>query len=163
MAKYACCALAEEAVTEARRVPASRALTEEFGFERIVRDVLLYSVFDGTSHVIADELQWRLTQFAASASQGDRDALAPVRAAYAAKPRHLVHAARTRAAVDLTPLAARLHALAAIPSSLDVAPLAGAADALVEIVRATRAHGRWERDQALRLDAADALARLEAR
>jgi alkylation response protein AidB-like acyl-CoA dehydrogenase len=164
VAKYACCVLAEEAVTEGRRVLASRALVEELGFARIVRDVLLYSVFDGTSHVMLDELAWRLTQLAAASDAGEH-ALDATRAAYAAKPRHTVIALRSRARVDLTPLGSRLRALAAIASPLDVSPLAEAAEALMDVTRAARASGRWDAGhagQGLRFDAADAFARLEA-
>src|SRR5258708_36510067 len=64
-AKYACCLLAEELVTEGRQIHGGYALLTEHPYAALVGDVLLYGIFDGTSHLMLDQLQSRLTQAAA--------------------------------------------------------------------------------------------------
>jgi len=54
--KLGCSYWAEHAVDEGRRVFSARALLEEEPYTRLVRDAPLYSVFDGTRHVILSHL-----------------------------------------------------------------------------------------------------------
>lgn len=159
LAKLACCRLAEEAVDEGRRVLGARALLAGLPYTQRVRDVLLYGVFDGTSHVMLDQIQWRLTQEAARAAEAE-DTLAGLRAVYAAPPAPLPLILRKRARAHRMPIPSHARALAALPG-LPLAPLPQVASALLETVRALREKGAWERDQALRFEAAEIYALFE--
>jgi alkylation response protein AidB-like acyl-CoA dehydrogenase len=155
-AKVAASALAERAVDEGRHVLGARALIEGPGYDRLVRDVLLYGVFDGTAHVVLEQLQWRLAQVAAAPdgpAQLDDAALA-----YAVPPRSLTERPPRR---RTRPLSLARH-LRALPAALPLDPLIQLAATLVDTVRALRASGRWDADQALRLDVAACHAELEA-
>ncbi|MET8255408.1 acyl-CoA dehydrogenase family protein, partial [Micromonospora sp. NPDC005197] len=112
VAKYACCELAEQAVTEGRAVLGSRALVEEFGYAARVRDVLLYGVFDGTRHILLDQLQWRLERFAAGSDRSG-DGYRLLAEAYSRTPQPLVRAARLRLRPYAPGPAARAATLAA--------------------------------------------------
>jgi alkylation response protein AidB-like acyl-CoA dehydrogenase len=154
-AKLVCCALAEEAVAEGRRVLGSRALLRDLPYEPLVRDVLLYGVFDGTGHLMLDQLAWRLAQAAGPAVPAAGDTRPETARIYAAPPRRLVEVLRARARPFVAP--AEAHARA-----LGHGPLAEVAGALVATTRALREAGRWDADQAVRFDAAEALGLLEA-
>jgi hypothetical protein len=56
VAKLSCCQWAERAVDEGRQLMSARALLEQSPYTRLVRDVLLFSVFDGSRHVILAQL-----------------------------------------------------------------------------------------------------------
>ncbi len=146
-AKLAGTALGEDAVTEARMVLSGRALVAGPA-ERLVRDVLLYGIFDGTSHVMAAQVHARLGQ---ALGDGGFD-LAPLAAALAAGAAcpPLVECGRKRARPFVQPLASRADAL-------DQPALAGHARQLGTLHRAT------SREDTARLDAlARAAAELEA-
>ena len=146
-AKLAGTALGEDAVTEARMVLSGRALVAGPA-ERLVRDVLLYGIFDGTSHVMAAQVHARLAQ-ALGDGPADLGALAAALAAGATCP-PLSECARKRARPLVQPLASRADALGA-PG------LAAYARQLGALHRATT------RDDTARLDAlARATAELEA-
>lgn len=159
-AKYACCRLAEEAVTEGRHVLGARALLEDLPYARFVRDVLLYGVFDGTSHVMLNDLSQYLPGFAASkAGSGGGDVM---HAVYATKPRPIRSVVAHPWQPFAPPLSARcadVLALSEDPAAARVAALAGQLDGMV---RAALAAGVWDADQALRFEAAAILAELEA-
>jgi alkylation response protein AidB-like acyl-CoA dehydrogenase len=159
-AKYACCLLAEKAVDEGRRVLGARALLEELPYARFVRDVLLYGVFDGTSHVMLEDLSRYVPRLAEPAERGD--AAATLRAAYSAAPRTI----RSTAEQPWQPYAPALHGrcldLAEAVPDATTSRLVELADTLGAAVRAVRATGQWETDQAVRFEAAGAAAELEA-
>ncbi|MFI5834201.1 acyl-CoA dehydrogenase family protein [Micromonospora sp. NPDC051300] len=161
VAKYACCRLAEEAVTEGRTVLGSRALVEEFGYAARVRDVLLYGVFDGTSHILLDQLQWRLERFAAGPTRGD-DGYRVLAEAYANGPRPLVHVARLRVRPFAPNPALRAATLATTTARPAVGALATLLRRLFDLVARARQSGRWAADQAWRFAAAAVLAEVEA-
>jgi alkylation response protein AidB-like acyl-CoA dehydrogenase len=152
-AKLASCALAEEAVGEGRRVLGSRALLEDLPYARLVRDVLLYGLFDGTSHLMLDQLQWRLAQ--QSMAEAGGDPVPELARIYAAPPRPLVEVLRARAKTWLPPLEPHAAAFGG-PAVLRLAR------ALLGAVRALRARKRWDDDQALRFEAADIFGHFEA-
>lgn len=160
-AKLAGCALAEECVREAAHVLGGRALLEELPFARLLRDVPLYGVFDGTRHIVADELASRLAEppDPSADAAGCRDAL---RALYAGRPRPALEALRGPAPAWSLPLPARLEALAGLPGDGAPGPLAAAARALEAAVQALVQAGRWDQDGGLRHAAAEAAAELEA-
>jgi alkylation response protein AidB-like acyl-CoA dehydrogenase len=158
VAKHACSLLAEEAVAEGRRALGSRALLAEGRYERFVRDVVLFGAFDGSSHLMLDQIQWRLTQLAAGIATQGSDDLAEAARAYATPPRPIVEVCRLRGRVFLPSLRGRIAALASVSSPIDLASLAVVARALGEVVNRLREAGRWEVDQGLRFDAAEVLA-----
>ncbi|WP_139128614.1 acyl-CoA dehydrogenase family protein [Micromonospora humi] len=161
VAKYACCLLAEEAVAEGRAVLGSRALVEEFGYAARVRDVLLYGVFDGTSHILLDQLQWRLERFAAGPGRGE-DGYRTLAEAYATGPQPLVHVARLRVRPFAPNPAVRAATLAAAGARPAVGALATLLRHLLDLVGRARRSGRWATDQAWRFAAAGVLAEVEA-
>ncbi|MBI3268962.1 MAG: acyl-CoA dehydrogenase family protein [Planctomycetes bacterium] len=162
-AKLACCALAEEAVAEGRHVLAGRALLEDLPYARLVRDVSLYGVFDGTSHLMLDQLQWRLAQLAAGHATPSADPAADAAAAYARSPARLVEVLRRPTTTLLTNPAAAARSLAARGrSTLPLEPLEDLTRRLLEVVRALRSQKKWDPDQGLRFDAGGVLAGLEA-
>jgi len=170
VAKFACCRLAEDAVTEGRRLFASRALMRELPYERIARDVLLYGVFDGTSHVMLAQLHWRLQQLVAArtyprvsdvsgAGARDGDPLDAMRAIYTHAPRSLVAAVRAPSRARPTPLEPYLAALAA--HTPRAAALGDAARALLDVAAEARRTNAWPANSGETVRAAEALAMLE--
>jgi alkylation response protein AidB-like acyl-CoA dehydrogenase len=157
-AKYACCRFAEEAVTEGRYVLGAQALLEDGPYPRFVRDVLLYGVFDGTSHVLLDQLSPALLR--QDPPQGST--LEAVREIYGTPPRPLVQAALEPWRPYAPALAPRCAELARASGSEAVAALAGLAQTLAAVGRAAKESGSWDADQALRFEAAALLAELEA-
>jgi alkylation response protein AidB-like acyl-CoA dehydrogenase len=160
VAKLAGCALAEQAVEEGRRALGAAALVTASPYERLVRDVPLYGVFDGTSHVMLEHLQRKLAQAAAATSEAS-SGLEALREAYNRPPRSLVERLRERVRAPAWPIAAHAAALAALPG-ISLAHLPSLATALLDLTRAVRRSGRWGADQTLRFALADSYARLEA-
>ncbi|MGE0708902.1 MAG: acyl-CoA dehydrogenase family protein [Planctomycetota bacterium] len=164
LAKFAACELAEEGVREGARVLGARALVRELPYERVSRDVLLYGVFDGTRHVMLEELSGRLIAEARRFQRGDRageDTLAALRQLYAAPPRPLREVARRRASPFQPPLLEHARALAALPGApLEDLPLL--AEGLLALVAQLEASRAWDGCQELRFQATEALALLEA-
>jgi alkylation response protein AidB-like acyl-CoA dehydrogenase len=161
VAKFACSAFAEEAVTEGRRVLGARALLREFPYERLVRDVTLYGVFDGTSHIVLDQIQWRLAQ-SAQREGGGEDTLELARRLYQTPPQPLVEIGRRRARPFLLPIDLHALALAGLGGAISLAPLAKLARALLVFTRSARESGRWDTDQGIRFAAAELFAHVEA-
>lgn len=163
-AKVAGCALAEEAVREGARLLGGRALLADLPYARLMRDVLLYSVFDGTSHVVLDELAALLDGEAfrrASDQPPAVDALEGLRAVHATPPAALLERLRAPAPAWTLPLPEALEALAALPGEQPLGGLAGAADALLGVVAALRERAVWRADAGLRFQAAELYAELE--
>lgn len=166
VAKLAGSALAEECVREASHVLGGRALLEELPFARLLRDVPLYGVFDGTRHIVGAEL--------ARLQAGAQDAAAPcleaLRAVYGTPPRPVLESLRGPVPAWQLPLSARLATLAAIPGEVPLQALALAAAELTAAVEAlglpdglgAGAGSRWTRDGGLRHQAAEVASELEA-
>ncbi|HMQ30685.1 MAG TPA: acyl-CoA dehydrogenase family protein [Chloroflexaceae bacterium] len=160
VAKYACCALAEAAVAEGRVALGSRALLAEHPYHRLPAEAALLDTFDGTTHLVLDQLAWRLAQLAAEPDGGD-DAIATMGAVNAAAPRSLLAARASGAPLAVAP-GPYLRRLAELPGELPLGPLADLAEALPALARACRADGRWDDDQGLRFALARPLALVEA-
>ena len=79
---------AEKTIDEGRRVLASRALLEDLPYASFARDVLLYGVFDGTIHVMLEELAFRFERFATAGPDG-KDPMSQERHAWTCEPRRL--------------------------------------------------------------------------
>jgi alkylation response protein AidB-like acyl-CoA dehydrogenase len=162
VAKLAACQLCEEAVTEGRRVMGARGLVESSSYERVVRDALLFAVFDGSRHLMLDQIQLRLAEMATAAGLSGLDVLGSLQAAYGAPPAELVAIARKGGRPLVLPVAEAAAALAALPGRVPLDLLARAAEALIAVTRAVIESGRWKASQALRFGLAEALALLEA-
>ncbi|MFI6743399.1 acyl-CoA dehydrogenase family protein [Nonomuraea sp. NPDC050451] len=158
-AKYACCRLAEEAVGEGRQVLGARAFLESLPYARFVRDVPLYGVFDGTSHVMLDELSAQVMRFATTARV--HPSMEALRSVYLAEPQP-IRATRRSWRPYAPALAGRCGDLASESGSAPVEVLAGLAVALDGVTRAARATGRWAAEQGLRFELAAVLAEIEA-
>lgn len=153
--------LAERATDVARRVLGSRALLEDHDLARFIRDVPLYGIFDGTQHVMLEELSFGLERFA----RGRRlDASAPierVQEAWRATPRPLCELGRARSRlrpIDPRQLARELSLRA---SHAWAASLPVLADAIFEVRERLMTAELWSQ-QATRFALAEALAWLDA-
>jgi alkylation response protein AidB-like acyl-CoA dehydrogenase len=160
VAKLASCALAEEAVAEGRRVLGARALLRDLPYERLLRDVVLYGVFDGTSHVVLEQIHWRLAQSALRPEE-EADTLAAVRGVLQAPPQSLVEVGRRRGRAFVLPVERHARALAGIGGAVSLEPLAELARLLLQFTGAARASGAWDGDQGVRFAAAEIFAQLE--
>lgn len=158
-AKLVCPNLAEEVVGHGRRVVSARALMEEHPYTRFVRDVLLYGVFDGTSHLMLQELAFRLDRMAHH-RMTPHDALDLERRAWGTQPRPVGELGRPqqRPKLDVRALARALSERE--PGELSAA-VADAADALFSTHAAFVGSKLWER-QTLRFELGECLAWLEA-
>ncbi len=162
-AKLACCALAEEAVEQGRRVVSSRALLAEQPYERFVRDVTLYGVFDGTSHLMLTDLSLRLPQIV-KVRDDVEPTLPRVAAMFAAPPRPLAALGDARAPVRHFDLSAHARALDAIDGGVAFTAFIALADAvLVPRPRPPRPQGVERPGRPLRPRRGPRLARVRVR
>lgn len=165
VAKAVACEYAELGVREGQRVLGARSLLREAPYERLVREVLLYGVFDGTSHVMLQELSHRLCLEARRAGDADAattDTLAEIRRVYGAAPEPVYRTLTRRNARLLLPLDQHLAQLCGLDGDADLAPAVTLCEGLFAWVRAAEASGAWTADQGLRLDAARVMTDLEA-
>ncbi|TNE92419.1 MAG: acyl-CoA dehydrogenase [Deltaproteobacteria bacterium] len=156
-AKLACCQLAEQAVDEGRRVLGARALVHELPYAQLVRDVLLYGVFDGTSHVMQNHLAGMVVRM----KRGKGPTVERLREVYATPPQDICTAASRRRSPLLLPLDAHVRELATLPGA-DLAPLVSLVDALLDAIDAARAGDVWQADHGVRARFATHLASVEA-
>jgi alkylation response protein AidB-like acyl-CoA dehydrogenase len=159
LAKYLCGVLTEELVAEGRVLHGARSLLADHPYHRLSADAVLVSTFDGTTHVVLENIRWRLAQLAAVESP-DVEALPTLRAMYGAAPQSQVIAARHARSLLLPP-ADCLRALAAQTGELPLEPLIELCQTMLALTRTLRDGGRWEHDQGTRLDAAALLAQIE--
>jgi alkylation response protein AidB-like acyl-CoA dehydrogenase len=160
--KFVCCELAEEAVDEGRKSLGAQALLRERPFAAFIRDLPIYATFDGTRHIMLEQIQRRLPQLLQREASTSVNSLEVIRDAYKKPPQRMVELARLPSRVVLLPIAAHLRALAALPGRTDLTSLVQAAELLLVVAAALRKSGAWDRDQGLRFTAAEVLARLEA-
>ncbi len=164
--KLQACDLAEEAVREGSRVLGARALLCDLQWERLVRDVQLYGVFDGTRHVVLDEVSARLAQhvdrYFDETRRRDPDLLGQVRRVYAVPPTAMVDVLAQPAPAFELPAPDYLRVLAALPGAIrcDALPLVGSA--LYDLVATLRADGYWQADQELRFQCGEVAGLIEA-
>lgn len=166
VAKLIACRAAEEGVGEGRQVLGGRALLADLPYARLIRDVLLYGVFDGTSHVMLEELKVHLARAVRAHRRGrdaERDTLDESRRVYALPLRSLVDSTRGAPLVKRPlPTAWHARALCAVEGATDLSPLVDLVEALFAIVAATMDGGGWTSDQALAHALASVYAEVEA-
>jgi alkylation response protein AidB-like acyl-CoA dehydrogenase len=160
-AKYACCFLAEETVNEGRVIHGGAALLAEQPYQSLVRDVLLYGIFDGTSHLMLDQLQWRLAQ-AAALGPSSVSPLAQMRGFFSQMPNNLIQVLRERHATVLFSTVDYLRELDALGGDLSLQPLIVICEELFAFTRECRQLKLWDGDQALRFAAGHAFALVES-
>jgi alkylation response protein AidB-like acyl-CoA dehydrogenase len=156
VAKLVCCDLAERAVTEGRAVVSARALLADLPYQQVVRDVILYGIFDGTRHVMLDQIQWRVRQMCRQAGPDD-DGRADI---YRVPPVSIVESSRRRGRPWLPRPASSAARLASIDGAVDLGPLREGAAAL-EAATASLPAEAWD-EQPLAFALADSWARMEA-
>ena len=157
-AKLAACDLAQEAVTEGRRVLGSRALLEDNEYAALVRDVLLYEVFDGTRHVMAEHVARGLTRLS-RAHTTPETWLDRWRAAYALPAQPASQASkRARPLIESLAARARFWSTGGSDELGALAHVAADIEAAVAVTRGTV----WDGRQELRVELAGAAAELEA-
>ncbi|MHC4829162.1 MAG: acyl-CoA dehydrogenase family protein [Planctomycetota bacterium] len=170
LAKLVGCSFAEEAVREGAHVLSARALVEDLPYARLRRDVSLYSVFDGTPHVMAEEISYRMAHMARPRNRAKglvaETMLEQLRERMRPLPCRLRRVLSRRRRVEALDVAQRLRALAACAVDEEVGrlgeALAGVADRLLDAVGALDAAGRLFEEQALRFDGVRQLGNLEA-
>jgi alkylation response protein AidB-like acyl-CoA dehydrogenase len=149
---------AEKAIEEGRRVLASRALLEDLPYAAFARDVLLYGVFDGTIHVMLEELAFRFERFATAGPDG-KDPMSQERHAWTCEPRLLSECGANVpvARLDLRRLAAEIDGCATWPAAECLPALV---EALLS-VHADLARGERRLPQSLRFELGELYALLE--
>lgn len=158
VAKFLCCEVAERAVAAGRAVGSARFMLASSPYERLVRDVAILGVFEGTSHLMLEQLQWHLAQMAELPLAARADATT-MRSMYACAPTHLSQRAGTP---RVFPDGPTLTASTARQTSSSVASLVpGLAEPLFELFQELRATRIWQERGPIRLDMARALAHLE--
>jgi alkylation response protein AidB-like acyl-CoA dehydrogenase len=165
VAKFMSCRLAEEGVTEGRHVLGARALLRDLPYERLIRDVGLFGVFDGTSHLMLDELQVILsleTRRWLTSSGTQPDTVVEARSVYDRPPRSLVEAARAVREHRPVPLAIHARNLGALPGAVPLQSVSLLAEALFSLCDAAKRRGKWSEDQSLRFVLAEVYAMVEA-
>ena len=140
-AKVVAATLAEEAVTEARRILGAQALLEDGpGLDGFIRDVLLYGVFDGTTDVVLHHLAPQAARMVSG--QAPSGSLAALRSAYGVEPKPILQQVRQRATVTTFGLADHARELAGV-TDLDATPLVDAVLRLASAVGAAVRSDRW--------------------
>lgn len=165
VAKYLGCRLAEEGVTEGRHILGARALLRDLPYERLTQDVLLFGVFDGTSHLMLDELQTILsieTRRSTSGTLAAADTLETTRAVYCEPPQSLVQAGRIDMTLHPSGLVSGAMGLARLSDDIALDRITRLAQALIGICSEAKTQGKWHHDQALRFALAEAYACLDA-
>jgi alkylation response protein AidB-like acyl-CoA dehydrogenase len=163
VAKLVACDLAERVVAEGRAVLSARALLLDLPYQQVVRDVLLYGIFDGTRHLMLDQIQWRVRQMcrqagAAQGAAGEDDGGEPE--IYRAPPASIVESSRLRGRPWLPRPAATAERLGQLAGAIDLGPLADGARAL-EAAAGSLSPEAWN-EQPLAFALAGCWARLEA-
>jgi alkylation response protein AidB-like acyl-CoA dehydrogenase len=156
VAKLVTCDLAERAVGEGRAVLSARSLLADLPYQQVVRDSMLYGVFDGTRHLMLDQVQWRVRRMARPAEPAE-----PARAdIYRPAPAPMTESARVRGSAWLPRPSVSAAALAATGGAVDLDPLCDGARAL-EAATAALPGEAWA-DPGLAAGLASAWAQLEA-
>lgn len=165
VAKTMASALAEEGVREGQKVLGARSLLRELPYERLIRDVSLYDIFDGTSHLMLEEISSRLAQaakpLAGAADRAAHSTTDQIASYYAEPPRSAKETLRAFRRPVIFPLVEHLRALDALGGELSLEPLAICAEALFAVVRQRQDTDRWKTDQGARFTAAELFATLE--
>jgi alkylation response protein AidB-like acyl-CoA dehydrogenase len=127
VAKLAACDLAERTVGQGRAVLSARALLSDLTYQQVVRDAMLYGVFDGTRHIMLDHIQRRVQQMCRPGAGGEEIDRAAI---HRAPPAPLVESSRVRGRAWLPRPSATAAALAGRAGAVDLGPVVDGARAL---------------------------------
>lgn len=163
VAKVMACALAEEGVFHGQKILGARSLVRELPYERVVRDITLFGVFDGTSHVMLEELSSKLGLEARSGSaEGPGGSwLEALKEQYAKPPTAVKDTTREFRRNLTASLVPYLNELNKIEGQLDLSPLITTVEALMTLVRSMQDQETWKSDQGARIGASELFAQLE--
>ncbi len=162
-AKLLCCELAEQGIDEGRKLFGGRASLHDFPYAHLVRDVPLYGTFDGTRHIVGEQLSYRLAQLVSAGVQADQtQELAQI---YSHPPQNYLEASHFSARpyfLNPAALLAGWEPLAqSIPPKL-FEHLHETWGLLADFVESGRSSGRWDADQSFRYALAYCAAEFEA-
>ena len=164
IAKLMSCRLAEEGISEGRHVLGARALLKQLPYARILSDIPLFGVFDGTSHLMLDEIQMYLsmeTRRSASNKAEQEDTVALMRKVYAIPPRSLVEVSRAEPMAHPVPMVGHAVKVSRIPGATSVQPVAALAEAVLLATAEAKRLNKWGKDQELRFCLAEIYALVE--
>jgi alkylation response protein AidB-like acyl-CoA dehydrogenase len=164
VAKLMSCWFAEEGVAEGRNVLGARALLRQLPYAQLISDVLLFGVFDGTSHLMLDELQMYLsteTRRWLLNKAVQIDTVTVMRLVYAIQPRSFVGASEPNTEVRPFDTVAHAQNIARIPGNISLKAVAELAEALLLTVAEAKRQGKWGYDQGLRFALAEVYALIE--
>jgi alkylation response protein AidB-like acyl-CoA dehydrogenase len=147
----------ERAVEHGRAILGARALLEDQPFSRFLRDTTLYGAFDGTRHVVLDELSQRLAQLVGGARPDQTPYADKAAAAWCEAPRPLTALRRLPPARPTDPRDAARY----LASKADAAWLPALCGALFSTYEALDRHSLLEH-QGTRFELAECFAALEA-
>jgi hypothetical protein len=148
----ACPLLTEALVDEGRLILGARGLLTAHPYHRIIGDAPLFATFDGTTHVVLEQIQWRLAQIASAQQITTQSALETMAGIYSQPPQRLVEVTRQRNGPLLLSPVAYLEELDTLPARCSLQPLAALTRVLFDLVRQARTAGIWDSDQGLRLE-----------
>jgi hypothetical protein len=154
IAKFACCDLAERTALEGRQALSARALMLDLPYQQVARDVWLYGVFDGTRHVMLDQIQQRLRQAIRAEVQPTAHDF------YRSSVRSMVQAARAGGVPLAMKPSSSIESLRKLDGVFELEMLHRVAMALEEAVRALPADA-WK-VQSVSFAVAEAFAYLES-
>jgi alkylation response protein AidB-like acyl-CoA dehydrogenase len=164
VAKMVSCQLAEEGITEGRHVLGARALLSQLPYARLIGDVLLFGVFDGTSHIMLEELQMYLSKEVRARTSGltrRADTIAEMRAVYALPMRSLAEVCRSEN--EFRPFAMLAHAgnVSRLSGTVSLRPVAELAQLLLAVTEEAKHRRKWGEGQQLRFALAEVYALIE--
>lgn len=158
-AKYICSKLGELCVDEGRQILGARALIVG-EYETLVRDAILYGVFDGTSHVVLDGLRHLIRQVVARPTNID-DVFTDVTEAYRVSPVPIKEATRRRGRLLVASPGEYARKLAQSHGDIPLEALVKTAECLTRLVALSSGNGAFK-EQTFAFDATDAVTRVEA-
>lgn len=164
VAKMMSCRLAEEGITEGRHVLGARALLSQLPYARLIGDILLFGVFDGTSHIMLEELQMYLSKEVRARASGltrQSDTVAEMRAVYALPMRSLAEVCRGEN--EFSPFTMLAHAknISRLSGTVSLGPVAELAQLLLAVTEEAKHRRKWGEDQELRFALAEVYALIE--
>lgn len=160
IAKYLSCHLAEESVALGATVLSSRALLAS-QYETLLRDVKLYSIFDGTSLVILDQIQIRLRKLASRSRRVNKDFIPITQSVYQTVPNSLLKVTRSPTRIMCHPLVEYLEQLVTFSSYAPLSPLRELASILMEVTAKHEFESDLKNSQAMQFELAKVYALLE--
>lgn len=151
VSKYLCTTVAEKAVDEGTPVLSARALLQDEPYSQLVADVRLFPIFDGTTHVILDEIATTAFAYCDSAT-------APAPCAMAR--RGILEICKHKGQRRIVSARLQISSLSLIPA-LEAARLKTTAALVLDLLKLALDDPAWPAQQTLRHAAAKTICALE--